>query len=118
MNANSKSSSITYNSGFNVTSITDPLSNTTSFEHNSFNKVTRIENAIGIAVLLGYDGNGNLTSVTDPDSNTAGLIYNSNGQVETVTDREGNRLKLNTTVTAQSAGLYCPLEMNTGMSPM
>ena len=75
LTSNAVTTSLTYNPQYyELSSITDPLGNTTSAT---------------------YDTNGNLVAVTDPLGNTTSATYNSAGQPVTMTDPLGNQTQLN-----------------------
>ncbi|MHB1684674.1 MAG: DNRLRE domain-containing protein, partial [Bacilli bacterium] len=74
------------NTGF-VTSITDPLNNTTSFTSNKFDETASTTlPASGGTFNYGYDASGNLTTVTDPNGHSVTYGYNELGQAKTFSE--------------------------------
>ena len=83
--------SLTYEPTFNqVETLTDPLSNTTTF---------------------GFDANGNVTSTTTAESRASASTYLAGGLVETVTDTLGTT----TTFTYDSNGLVEQVDVGSGI---
>jgi RHS repeat-associated protein len=64
----------------NVTQVTDPRGNRTTYQHNGRNKVTQIVQAVGtlnLTTTLGWDANDNLLNVTNPRGFRTEFTYNA-----------------------------------------
>ncbi|HEU4766895.1 MAG TPA: DUF6531 domain-containing protein, partial [Pyrinomonadaceae bacterium] len=107
-------SSMTFNSGGRLTSMTDTNNNTVTLTYTGDN-LTRVTDAVGRSLDFTYDSNGRITRVTDPlgrnwdYSYTSGVLtevrdpfqnltkysYASSGiaRLEAVTDKRGNIIK-------------------------
>jgi len=93
------------NSGNLVTSVTDPLSNETTYAYDAMGNVTSITRLAGtsnaVTTSMTYESTFNhLASVTDPLSHTTSFAYDSKGNLTTVTDPLGHQ----TTYTYNTAG--------------
>jgi RHS repeat-associated protein len=85
----------TYEPVFNqVTSITDPESNTTAITYDANGNPTQITNALGNATTLAYDSRGLLSSVTDALGNVTTFTYDATGNLISTTDPRGNTTSL------------------------
>jgi RHS repeat-associated protein len=103
--------SYTYDTSNNLTSITQPSvsggSPTTSYTYNSFGEVLTATDPLGNVTTNTYDSNGNLASVTSPapgggaSASVTSFTYNSLGEITQITDPLGHA----TTMTYTSAGL-------------
>jgi YD repeat-containing protein len=71
-----------------VTSITDPLNRTTSFEYDEKQNLTGITNAINHKTTLTYTGARQVSSVKDAQNNVMQLTY-ENGDITAVTNPKG-----------------------------
>jgi len=81
--------SLTYNTSGNITSISDPLENTSYFDYDTSDNLASFEDPAGNTYAYGYNGNDNLTSVEYPDypqNGEVALTYGSYGQLQTLTD--------------------------------
>ncbi len=82
---------MTYNSAFDtLASVTDPDGNTTTITTNNQGETSAITDAVGNALLYGYDTQGNLTQTTDRDGQTTDLTYNSAGQATHIAYADGS----------------------------
>jgi RHS repeat-associated protein len=108
-----RKTSFTLDAVGNVTAIADPAGNATRFEYEpTFNRVTKITDALNQLVEFTYDTKGNLltsknslnqvttiaynpfgqpVAVADPLNNTVTFAYDANGNLVTETDPLGNR---------------------------
>jgi RHS repeat-associated protein len=78
---------LTLDANGNILTITDQLGNTTTYTYELvFNKVTSIADPLGDTTRFTYDVNGNLLTRTDPNGNATTFTYNSFGQVTQITD--------------------------------
>ena len=76
-----------YDSIGNLTSITDPLNNTTRFTYESrYNKCSSITDALLHTTGYFYDSFGNLTEVKDARGNLTQYTYNSSSNLTNITD--------------------------------
>ena len=66
MSRGGQSLSVTYDGDGRMQTLTDALSQTTTYAYDAAGRVTTITHPDGRAVGLGYDANGNLTTVTPP----------------------------------------------------
>lgn len=86
--------SCTYDSNGNTLTMTDPLSHTTTLTYNSLNKPLTVTSPLGRVTTNTYDGNGNLLTVTTPLSSTTTatttFTYLSSGLIDTITDPLGH----------------------------
>jgi YD repeat-containing protein len=64
-----------YDSAGYLASVTDPLSNITSFVHDADGRVTTITRPDGSVITFAHDANGNLTSVTPPGKSAHVFTY-------------------------------------------
>lgn len=105
-----RTTSYTYDSNSNVTSVSRPIgaqTATTSYTYNSRGQVLTVTDPLGHVTTNTYDANGNLTSVTTPapDGQTAASVtqfaYDSLGQLTQITDP----LNHVTTIAYNSVGL-------------
>jgi len=92
--------SYTYDSQGNLTSITDPLGNATVYEYDSVGNLTRETDPVGNVTTFTYDSRGNKLTETDALGNTTTYTYDAIGQVLSVTNALGNI----TTYTYDSSG--------------
>lgn len=69
-----------------VTTITDRLGNTSTFEHDLSYHLTRFVDPAEAETLYTYDQDGDRTSITDALGRATTLTYDPNGNVATVTD--------------------------------
>ncbi len=75
----------TYNSTGQLTSIADPNGATTTLSYTS-GKLTSVTDSTGRSLTFAYGTNGLVSSVTDPLSRTATYGYDGTGQLTSVTD--------------------------------
>ena len=96
-----RTSTWTYNSEGQVTSVTDPLGNTQSYGYDADGNLISSTDASGRTTQETYDAQGNLTSVIAPDGTVEEtLTYDSAGNPLTVTLADGSTW----TYTYDSAG--------------
>ncbi|HXQ38087.1 MAG TPA: RHS repeat-associated core domain-containing protein, partial [Anaerolineales bacterium] len=69
-----------------MTRITNPLGETTQYEYDSLDLVTRVVDAAQQATLFSYDGNGNILSITDARNSVTSYIYDEMDRVTTRRD--------------------------------
>jgi RHS repeat-associated protein len=69
--------------------VTDQVGDTTQYQYDPLNHVTRIIDPLGNQASFMYDGDGNLTSVTDARQNTTSYAYDWMNQLLTRTDPIG-----------------------------
>jgi YD repeat-containing protein len=80
-----------YDAAGNVTQMTDPAGNIRHLEYEpTFNKLTRLTDALENVTILAYDARGNLTRITDPLGQVTQIAYNAFGQPVSTTDALGN----------------------------
>jgi RHS repeat-associated protein len=72
-----------------LTSLSDPLGNTTTTTYNALGRIITTTNAKGQATNFEYDALGRLTKVTDAKSGTVTYTYDANGNRLTQTDPNG-----------------------------
>ncbi len=93
-----------------LTNVTDPLFNTTSFEYDAAGNQTKVTDPLGHFTRFEYDGNSlvtkvtdpktretvneydpmnNLTLITRPDTTTIGFAYDDNNRLTSLTDPRG-----------------------------
>jgi RHS repeat-associated protein len=105
----------TYDSANNVTSVSQPAGGsttaTTTSTYNSFGEVLTVTDPLGHTTTNAYDTHGNLTSVTSPapNGNTAASVtqfaYDTKGELTQITDPLGHI----TTMTYTPAGLIATI---------
>lgn len=79
--------SFTYDTNGNVLTRTDALGKVTRFTYQEqFNRLTSITNPLGETTTFTYDTKGNLTSATDGNGHTTSFTYDSFGLLTTITD--------------------------------
>lgn len=89
------STNLTPNNRGDVTSATDPLSNTSNFEYDMLDQMTAAENPLGLRTETTYDKNGNVKSVVNKNKstgvtlNTSSALYNELGLIKSSTDPKG-----------------------------
>ena len=96
-----------YDSRGDITSVTDPVGQTTTYQYDNAGQQTAVIDGLGGTTTMQYDANGNMTAETDPDGNVTTFqydgdgrqtveinplgnktttVYNSQGEVSTITD--------------------------------
>jgi RHS repeat-associated protein len=79
-----------YNNLGQLTSIIDPLNNTTTFNYEpNFQKLQSVTDARGNDLVYSYDTKGNLASITYEDATHQDYSYNLKGQLSQSTNRRG-----------------------------
>jgi RHS repeat-associated protein len=87
-----RKTSFTYDNAGNITSVTDPAGNVTSFEYVSqSSNVTKVTDALGNVTSFDYDARGNLIRRVDPLGNSSLFEYDRFGQLISATDPLGNK---------------------------
>ncbi len=76
--------------GPDLTSITDPLSNTASFVTDGVGRVTSVKDPLGNRSTFTYDALDRVTALTNPKGDQLRLAYDENGNVLTETDEKSN----------------------------
>jgi RHS repeat-associated protein len=76
---NGNTSTFTYDSNGNRLTATNPLGETTSFSYDDFGQLISVTDADGNTTVYGYDRMGNLISVCDPLKNTSTFGYDERG---------------------------------------
>jgi RHS repeat-associated protein len=71
--------------GMNLTSVTDPNSNTTTFSYDGQNRLTGTTDAMSDTTTWVYDNAGLLTSLIDANAHTTTYTYDTVGRLQTVT---------------------------------
>ena len=85
------STQMEYDSSGNLVAIIDALGNRTEMEYDSRGLLTRLTDALGGETTFSYDpATGNLLSTGDPLGNTTTLTYDGAGNVISSEDAEGN----------------------------
>lgn len=87
---------MTYNSFGQVTTVTDPLGNTSEFEYNLDGTLaSTLESGAAAATVFEYgDVYKNLTKITDPLEGEVNLTYDLNGNLRTVLDADSRLTRL------------------------
>jgi RHS repeat-associated protein len=85
---NGSVTSYTYDSERNMTSVTDAEGNATNYTYNAYGQVTGITDSEGKVTTYEYDGKGNLTSSTDSGGSTTQYQYDSKGNVTSITNAD------------------------------
>jgi YD repeat-containing protein len=79
-----------YDAAGNVTQIIDPAGNVRRFEYEpTFNRLTKLTDALENITTFAYDARGNLTSITEPLGQVTQIAYNTFGQPISITDPLG-----------------------------
>lgn len=73
-----------------LTTETDPLGGTTTYEYNASSWIVRQTDARGYSTRYEYDDQGNRTAVTNARGYTTHYVYDGQGNVLTITDALGN----------------------------
>jgi RHS repeat-associated protein len=84
-----KTTTYSYNSSRQTTSIEDPLANRTTYLYSAAGFVTGVIDPRGNLAQYGYDGMGRVTATTDPTGDVAHTYYNANGLVTETVDPVG-----------------------------
>lgn len=84
------STSYTYDTEGNQTSVTYPDGTSDSYEYNSLNLVTKQTAKDGTVTIYGYDSRGNLTSYTDANGHTITNTYDGDNNLLTSTNALGD----------------------------
>jgi RHS repeat-associated protein len=79
-----------YNSGLQLVGIVDATNHTTAFTYDANNDRTSVTDGNGNATISAYDTRGNLTALTDPLGNTRSFTYDSKNDLLTATTPKGN----------------------------
>ncbi len=80
-----------YSPSGDLLSITDPMTNTTTYTYNGFGQVTSIIDARGVLTVQNqYDNYGNLMSSTDALDASTTSAYNPDGTLASTTDANNN----------------------------
>ncbi len=87
---------LTYNTGGTLTSVTDPFSRVLSFSSNGNDQVLSISDTVGTIATYVYGGGSNLQSVTYADNSAFQFAYDGNNRLTTVTDALGNVVESHT----------------------
>ena len=74
----------------NRTSVIDANGNTTAYEYDELNRLTRITSPMGNETQFNYDGLGNITERTDPNGNTTSYGYDVLNQLITTSYPDGS----------------------------
>jgi len=84
-------SNVTYDTNGNVTriTVTGDGTLTTTMTYNSTNDLTSVTDPKGYTTTYSYDGNGNLTGISAPENVSTSFVYNSKGLPITITDPMG-----------------------------
>ena len=86
-NVNGATTRYTYDPVFNLpTSVTDALSQTTTFQRDAKGNLTAIVNPLGQTTTLGYNSTGLVTQITGPNGLVTAYAYNPAGQPESITE--------------------------------
>lgn len=81
--------SFTHFGNGNIQTVTDPLSQTTTFAYDASNKLTQIVDNIGNTTSYEYDNAGKMTRSTDANEAVTMFSYNLNDWLTAVTDAHG-----------------------------
>ena len=73
--------SFEYDPSGNLASRTDKNSNTTGYEYDDLNRLTKVTDAMGGETKYAYDARNNLVSVTDANGNTTRFEYDRNNRL-------------------------------------
>lgn len=82
----SYSRSYTYDSDWNVTTVTDERGKVWTYTYDSDFNLLTAKNPLNKTTTYAYDTNGNLTSITDPLSNVTTIAYDTSHRVTSITD--------------------------------
>lgn len=85
------STTFTYDSAGNLLTRTDANGHMTSFAYNSFGQVIQITDPLGQKTTFSYDGQGNLISTTDPLGDTTSTVYDAISRPVQTTDALGRK---------------------------
>jgi RHS repeat-associated protein len=108
--AMSNTTSYVYDLTNNITTITNPDGGTETMRYDSYGMPLEHTDAIGRTTTYTYDSRHNQTSSTDPMGNTTNLTYDSDGNITSVTD------PLSNTITAEYHQYGGPIEMTDSLS--
>src|SRR5262249_42233017 len=78
-----------YDPNADVTSITEPNGNATTYDYDPLNRRTQETNAANDVTMTEYDGVGNVTRVTAPNGNVTDTFYDVVDRPVNVVDRGG-----------------------------
>lgn len=145
-NANSETSTTTYDAKTNPLTTTDPLGNKTTYTYNARSQPLTIQGPSGVVTTATYDANGNaltistplagtssnqlvtftygdpshpgdVTAVTDPTSRTRNYTYDSTGNRVSSTDPLGNKATFGYDTLARMTSTVTPNGNVTGGNP-
>ncbi|MBI2889717.1 MAG: hypothetical protein HYY13_02925 [Nitrospirae bacterium] len=95
------STTYTYDPRFNqVTSVTDPNGNTTTFEYDEWGNLTKTTDALGQATAIAYYPNGLQSLIADASGAVTRFLYDPSGNLASITDPLGH----STTLTNDASG--------------
>ncbi|MCK4788902.1 MAG: RHS repeat protein, partial [Desulfobacteraceae bacterium] len=100
INADNTFTEYGYDAEGNTASVTDPNSNTTTYEYDPFNRLTTITQPVDVITTYTYDPYGNLASVTDANGNLTSYQYDDMARLLSTTSPDTGT----TTYTYDSAG--------------
>ncbi|QKV67681.1 RHS repeat-associated core domain-containing protein [Streptomyces harbinensis] len=80
----------TYDAEGNLTSVTDPLGNTSTTSYDSVGRPIATTDPLGATTRYAHDGLGRTAQVTSPDGGITTYSYNATGQLTTRRDANGN----------------------------
>ena len=103
---------MTYDPNGQMTSITDPLGNATTFQYDGRGLVTQTTDPLGRSWQMNYDAAGNLLSVTDAANRTTTMAYDLLGRMTSLVDA----INGTTAMTYDAAGNLTSMEDPTGRS--
>lgn len=81
-----------YDNNGNVTQVTDPNGQMTTYSYDAMNRVLTITQQ-GAATTFTYDANGNIDMVTLPNSNHIDYVYDAANRLTQINDDLGNRIQ-------------------------
>jgi len=87
---NQNITTLSYNPGGQMTTVTDPFGRTLQFTYNSSNKVSSVTDPLGRVTTFQYDPQDRMvTQITDPLGNPVQYTYNAQYQMTRKVDRDG-----------------------------
>ncbi|MCE9599208.1 MAG: hypothetical protein K8S54_14690 [Spirochaetia bacterium] len=91
---NGKSETKTYNALGKIASITDAMSNTTSYSYDALGRVTSVTLPDSSVTTIAYNGLGLKTSITEPNTGTTTFAYDAAGRLTSQTNARGQVVTL------------------------
>jgi RHS repeat-associated protein len=98
----------TYTNTENISTLTDPLGNKTTWTYNKADQVSSVTDQTFLAVGFNYDSAGHLTSMDNPAGTLATFGYTPEGRISSTTDGTGNKTSFTYDALGRETGVTTP----------